>query len=62
MRRAYLIIALPALIVGVCYFIVFRSMGLPLRPAPFLGAAAGFVAAVLLVRFYLRRHSRRPGG
>jgi len=62
MRRAYLLIALPALVIGACYFIVFRSMGLEIQPAPFLGAAGGFAAAVLLVRFYLRRHMRRPGG
>jgi hypothetical protein len=62
MRRAYLLIALPALIIGVCYFVVFRSLGLTLQSAPFLGAAGGFAAAVLLVRFYLRRHGRRPGG
>ena len=62
MRRAYLLIVIPALLAGACYFLVFRSVGLTIRPAPFLGAAGGFAAAVFLVRFYRRRHMRRPGG
>jgi hypothetical protein len=61
MSRAYLLIILPAALVGVCYFAVFHSLGMPVKPAPFLGAAAGFVAAVLVVRYYQRRKSRRPG-
>ena len=60
--RAYLLIVLPAAIVGVFYFMIFRGMGIPLRAAPFLGALGGFVAALLLVRRYLRRKSGRPGG
>ena len=62
MRRAYLLIALPPAIVGVCYFAIFHSLGMAIRPAPFLGAAGGFVAAILAVRFYQRRKPRRPGG
>jgi len=62
MRRAYLLIVLPAVIVGLFYFFVFRSMGLPLRPAPFLGAIGVFIAALLIVRRFQRRKARRPGG
>ena len=65
MRRAYLLIALPAAIVGICYFVIFRSLGMELRAAPFLGAAAAMIVAVLGVRYYQRRHPprkpRRPG-
>jgi hypothetical protein len=61
MSRAYLLIVLPAAVVGLCYFAIFHSLGMPVRPAPFIGAAAGFVAAVLAVRYYQRRKPRRPG-
>ena len=61
MRRAYLLIFIPALLVGVCYFVVFHSLGYPIAPGPFLGAAGGIVAAVLLVRHYVHRHARRSG-
>ena len=65
MRRAYLLIVLPAVIVGICYFVIFRSLGMEIRPAPFLGAAAAIIAAVLGVRYYQRHHPprkpRRPG-
>ena len=40
--RAYLLIAVPATIVAVFYFALFRSMALPLRATPFLGAIGGF--------------------
>ncbi len=61
MSRAYLLIVLPAAIVGLCYFAIFHSLGMPVRPAPFVGAAAGFVVALLAVRYYQRRKPRRPG-
>jgi hypothetical protein len=61
MRRAYLLIFIPALIVGVCYFAVFHGLGYPISPVPFLAAAGAVVAAVILVRYYLHRHMRRPG-
>jgi hypothetical protein len=61
MSRAYLLIVLPAAIVGVCYFAIFHSLGMAIHPAPFLVAAAGFVAAVFAVRYFQRRKTRRPG-
>jgi hypothetical protein len=61
MRRAYLLIVLPAAIVGLIYFAIFHSLGMQVHPAPFLGAAGGFVVAVLVVNYYQRRKPRRPG-
>jgi len=60
--RAYLLIAVPATIVAVFYFALFRSMGLPVRATPFLGAIGAFAAALWLVRRYQRRKVKRPGG
>jgi len=62
MRRAYLLIALPAAVVGVFYFIVFHLMGMEVRLAPFLGTAAAFLAAVWIVRRYQKRKIGRTGG
>jgi ABC-type Fe3+ transport system permease subunit len=61
MRRAYFLIAIPAALVGVGYVILLRRIGVQIHAGPFLGAAAAFVAAILLVRHYQRRKSRRQG-
>ena len=61
MHRAYLLIVLPAVIVGISYFVIFRQLGMQIRPAPFLGAIAVFIAAVLIVRRAQRRKAKRPG-
>jgi len=59
MSRAYLLIAIPAAIVGIFYFVLFHGMGVHLTAAPFIGAIGGFAAAVWLVRHYQRRKIRR---
>ena len=61
MRLAYLLIALPAVIVGIFYLAIFHSLGMPVGWAPFLGAAVAFIAALILVRRYQQRKLRRPG-
>ena len=61
MRRAYLLIAIPAAVVGIAYVILLHYMGVPVHVGPFLGAAAAFVAAVLIVRYFQKRKSRRHG-
>jgi len=61
MRRAYLLIAIPAALVGMAYVILLRRIGLQIHAGPFAAAAAAFLAAVLLVRRYQRRTSRRHG-
>ena len=61
MRRAYLLIVLPAVVVGIFYFAIFHALGMEIHAAPFLGAAAAIVAGLLTVRHYQRRKARRPG-
>jgi hypothetical protein len=60
-RLAYLLILLPGAIVGIVYVLMFRSMGLQVQAWPFIGAAAGLGAALIIVRYYLRNHIKRPG-
>jgi len=59
--RAYLLIILPAAIVGVGYFVIFHGLGLEMTPAPFLGALVAFAVALFFVRRYANRKARRPG-
>jgi uncharacterized membrane protein len=59
MRRAYFLIAIPAALVGVAYVILLRHIGVQIHGGPFLGMAAAFVAAILIVRHYQRRKARR---
>lgn len=61
MRRAYLLIAIPAVLVGVGYVILLRRLGVQIHGGPFLGAGFAAVAAILIVRRYQRRKSRRHG-
>jgi len=61
MSRAFVLILLPAAVVGVFYVVVFRSIGADLHFAPFLGAAVAVGAAVWLVRRSQRRKIKRPG-
>ena len=61
MRRAYLLIAIPAALVGFGYLIVLRRLGVQIHGGPFLGSVAAAIAAVLIVRHYQRRKSRRRG-
>jgi hypothetical protein len=61
MRLAYLLIVIPAAIVGIFYLAIFHSLGMGVSWAPFLGTAVLFVGALFLVRRYQRRKVRRPG-
>jgi len=58
MNRAFLIVLIPAALVGVGYFFVFRHAGIPFRPIPLVMAAVGFAIAVGLVHRYTRRRRR----
>ena len=62
MRRAYFLIAIPGVLVGIAYVILLHYIGVPIHVGPFLGAAAAFLAAVLIVRQYQKRKSRRHRG
>jgi len=61
MSRAYLLIVVPAAVVGIFYLAIFHSLGMPIGWAPFLGSAAAFAATLFFVRRYQRRKLRRPG-
>jgi hypothetical protein len=61
-RRAYLIVVLPAVIVGAFYVAIFRGLGFDVRLAPFLGAAAVFLGALIGVWRYQRRKQGRRSG
>ena len=61
MRRAYLLIVIPAVVVGIAYVILLHYIGVPIHVGPFLGAAAAFIAAVLIVRRYQKRKAGRHG-
>ena len=61
MRRAYFLIAIPAGLVGIAYVVLLHYLGVQIHAGPFLGTAAAFVAAVLIVRHYQKRKSQRRG-
>lgn len=60
MNRAFLIIAIPAILVAAGYLLVIRYLGVELDVWRFLIAAIGFVLVVGLVYLYRRRKARRP--
>ena len=61
-RRAYLIVILPAAVVAVFYVAIFRGLGFDIRLAPFLGTAAAFLGALFGVWRYQRRKHKGRGG
>ena len=62
MNRAYLIMILPAVVVGAFYLAIFRGLGFGVQVAPFLGTAAVFLGALIGVWRYQRRKQGRRGG
>ncbi len=61
MSRAYLLIVIPAVIVGAFYLAIFHSLGMAVSWAPFLGTAVLFVGALFLVLRRQRRKVKRTG-
>jgi uncharacterized membrane protein YjjB (DUF3815 family) len=61
MRRAYLLIVIPAVLVGIAYVLLLHYIGVQIHLAPFLAAAAAFIIAILLVRHFQKPKSRRRG-
>lgn len=61
MRRAYFLITVPAVLVGIAYVVLLHYLDVPIHAGPFLGAAAAFIAAVLIVRHFQKRKARRHG-
>lgn len=58
MNRAFLIVAVPAILIAAAYLAVAAHLGTRLKPAPFLGAGGGFLLAIGLVYLYRRRKAR----
>jgi Flp pilus assembly protein TadB len=59
MNRAYLLIAIPAALVGIAYVVLLRLIGVQIYGAPFLGAAVALLAAILIVRRFHRSKGAR---
>ena len=59
MNRAFLIIILPAIAVGIGYILVMRWLGYALEPFRFLVAGLIVVGAILLVHRHQRRKASR---
>ena len=59
MNRAFFIIILPAVAVGLGYLFMFHWLGFALEPFRFIGAAVILAAAIYLVQ---RRRRREAGG
>ncbi len=60
--RAYFIVVIPAIAVGVFYVAIFRSLGFAISAAPFAGAAALLAGALIGVARHQRRRQKRRGG
>jgi hypothetical protein len=58
MKRAFLIILAPAILVAAGYCAVTARLGVPLDLTRFITAGAGFFAAVGIVYLYRRRKAR----
>ena len=62
MHRGFLIVFVPAAIVGAFYIMIFRGLGFDVRLAPFLGTAAAFFGGLIGVwRYQRRKHGGRRG-
>ena len=61
MHKGFLIVFVPAAIVGALYIAIFRGMGIGVGLAPFLGTAAAFLGGLVAVRRYQRRKQRGRG-
>jgi hypothetical protein len=59
MNRAYLLIAIPAALVGIAYVVLLRRIGVQIYGAPFLGAAVALLAVILIVRRFHRSKGTR---
>ena len=60
MHKGFLIVFVPAAVVGVCYIALFRWMGYDVGLAPFLGTAVAFAGGLAGVWRY--QQQKRKGG
>lgn len=58
MHKGFLIVFVPAAIVGVFYILIFRGLGYDVGLAPFLGTAAALAGGLAGVWRYQRRKRR----
>ena len=61
MNRSFLIVIVPAMLVGLGYIFVMQYLGARLEPLRFVAAGVGAAVAVFLVHKYQRRKSSRRG-
>jgi hypothetical protein len=61
-HRGFLIVFVPAALVGACYIVLFRWMGYEVGLAPFLGTAAAFLGGLVGVWRYQRQKRGGRGG
>ena len=61
MNRAFLIIAIPALLAGIAYWLVLRHLQIRPSYVRLAGAGVVFIAALAIVRHYRRNASKSPG-
>ena len=59
MHKGFLIVFVPAAIVGACYIAMFRWLGYDVGLAPFLGTGVAFLGGLAGVWRYQRK---KPGG
>jgi hypothetical protein len=59
MNRSFLIVILPAIVVGLGYLFVMRYLGAPLEPFRFVGAGVAAAAAVFLVHRHRHKKASR---
>ena len=59
MHKGFLIVFVPAAIVGISYIALFHWLGFDVGLAPFLGTAAAFLGGLIGV---LRHQRRKDGG
>jgi hypothetical protein len=59
-HKGFLIVFVPAAIVGVCYIALFRALGYDVGLAPFLGTAVAFAGGLAGVwRYQMRKRGGR---
>ncbi len=59
MNRSFLIVLIPAVVVGLGYLLMFHFLGFALEPFRFVGAVVLIIGAIILVQRRQRRKASR---